>query len=100
METGMPRTVSDEARRAARKPTNVTLPERPLREARDLVRVRQGKVPHGGHRGSKPRRATEKGNGAPREAHSDLGGTRWLSSTLLWNLACSAASHADTGPFT
>jgi antitoxin CcdA len=40
IERGMPRTMSDEARRAARseprKPTNVTLPQPLLREARDL----------------------------------------------------------------
>ena len=48
----------------------------------------------------KATRATENGNGAPREAHSDLGGTRWLSVISVWNLASSAASHSDTGPFT
>jgi antitoxin CcdA len=40
METGMPRSMSDEARGVARsaprKPTNVTLPEPLLQEARDL----------------------------------------------------------------
>jgi antitoxin CcdA len=40
METGMPRTMSGEVQRAARsaprKPTNVTLPEPLLQEARDL----------------------------------------------------------------
>jgi antitoxin CcdA len=40
METGMPRAMSEEtgrtARPASRKPTNVTLPEPLLREARDL----------------------------------------------------------------
>ena len=52
----------------------------------EVPRGRQSKVPHGGHRGSKPLRATENGNGAPREAHSDLGGTRWLSVISVWNL--------------